>query len=114
MVGADPSRAGNNQQFTQCFGLRDDPIHPGELRWLFISISTRIRSRLTVREGTANEIKGWWGCRTGDAETAHQLDQGQLGHRDLSDLRASWLYRGALLLELAGGNNWSRALLGWR
>ena len=28
--------------------------------------------------------------------------------------RPSWLHRSALLLELAGGNHWSRALLGWR
>src|SRR6185369_16643819 len=28
MVDAGPSRAGNNQHATQCFGLRDDPIIP--------------------------------------------------------------------------------------
>ena len=108
-MDAGPSRAGNNKHFTQCFGLRDDLIHPGEPRWLFISI-TRIRKV----DRTANEINRGWGRRSGDAETAHQLGEGQLGHRDLSDLRPSWLCRSALLLELAGGNHWSRALLGWR
>jgi hypothetical protein len=49
MVDAGPSRAGNNQHSIQRFGLRDDPIHPGEPRQLFISITTRIR-KLTVRE----------------------------------------------------------------
>src|SRR5690349_3237253 len=109
MVVAGPSRAGNNQHSTQCFGLRDDPIHPGEPRSLSISI-TQIRKS----DRTANEINRRWGRRNGDAETAHQLGEGQLGHRDFSDLRPSWLHRRALLLELAGSNHGSRALLGWR
>src|SRR6185369_4080219 len=109
-IVAGPNRAGNNRHATQCFGLRDDRVHPGEPRWRLISSTTRVRKA----NGTANEIKRRWGRRNGGAETAHQLEQGQLGHCNLSDLRASWLYRGALFLELAGGNNWSRALLGWR
>src|SRR5689334_7435327 len=34
MVDAGPSLAGNSQHSTQCFGLRDDPIHPVDQRCL--------------------------------------------------------------------------------
>src|ERR1043165_2774104 len=106
-VDDGPNRAGNNQHHIQCFGLRDDAIHPGEPR-CYSFITSRIR-RLTVRESTANEIKRRSGRRTGNTETAHQLVQWQLGQWDLSYLRPSWLHRSALLLELAGCNHWSRA-----
>jgi hypothetical protein len=41
-----PNRAGNNQRYTQCFGLREDPIHPGGPR---CSLSAD-KTGLTVRE----------------------------------------------------------------
>ena len=95
MVDAGPSLAGNNQHFTQCFGLRDDPIHPGDPRCCSFAITTRTR-RLTVKR-IANEIKRRWGRRTGEPEAAASIGPtGNWGMATFLIMRPSWLHRSAL------------------